>query len=45
VYSKKIFGKIFDLFPKLDPCFEMGVKIKKRIFGKFLYLLKYEKNN
>jgi hypothetical protein len=34
VYSKKIFGKIFDLFPKLDPCFEMGVKIKNRIFGK-----------
>jgi len=33
---KKFLGKIKLGFPKLDSCFEMGVKIKKRIFGKIL---------
>jgi hypothetical protein len=32
---KKFLGKNGP-FPELDPCFEMGVKIKKRIFGKNL---------
>jgi hypothetical protein len=32
--NQKNFWEKNDLFPELDPCFEMGVKIENRIFGK-----------
>jgi hypothetical protein len=32
--NQKNFWEKNDLFPELDPCFKMGVKIENRIFGK-----------
>jgi len=32
--NQKNFWEKKDLFPELDPCFEMGAKIENRIFGK-----------
>jgi hypothetical protein len=32
--NQKNFWEKNDLFPELDPCFKMEVKIENRIFGK-----------